>query len=122
MAPNIPNGSTTSSDIPSRSRWSQSLAFIKKHSNFYRVHLTSFTIVPFVFGAIMYASNGQYPVSFLDCLFLCYSAMSNTGLGTVNLSTVTVWQQVILFFMMLLGHIVSFSFGLDGKFLTIPRQ
>lgn len=50
--------------------------------------------------------EGEYPVAYIDALFLTYSAMTVTGLSTVNLSTTTPFQQAILFFLMLLGDVV----------------
>lgn len=45
--------------------------------------------------------------AFIDALFLCYSALTVTGLSTINLSTLTVFQQVILLVLMILGNVVS---------------
>jgi hypothetical protein len=77
--------------------------------------------VPLIFSGIFYASNGRFHIQFTDTLFLCYSAMTDTGLSTVNLSTLTVWQQVILFLLMML---VSVSYALEllqlvGKYRVI---
>lgn len=68
---------------------------------FYRVHLFAFVSIPLISSGIFYACNGRYHVSYLDSLFLCYSSMTVTGLSTVNLSTITVWQQVMLYLLML---------------------
>lgn len=76
------------------------LNFVKQHSTFFRVHATAFTVIPLIFAGIFYASNGRFHISFLDSLFLCYSAMTVTGLSTINLSTLTTWQQFILYFLM----------------------
>lgn len=57
----------------------------------------------------MYASNGEFFVSYIDCLYNCVSAMTVCGLATVNLSGLTVWQQVILFLQMCLGSPVVVS-------------
>ncbi|EDR09603.1 uncharacterized protein LACBIDRAFT_326076 [Laccaria bicolor S238N-H82] len=67
---------------------------------FFRVHPFAFTFIPLIFSGIFYASNGRYHVSYVDALFLCYSAMTVTGLSTVDLSTTTGWQQAILYFLM----------------------
>ncbi|KAF8704583.1 TrkH potassium transport family, partial [Rhizoctonia solani] len=80
-----------------------------KHLNFYRVHLLSFTFIPVISAAIFYASNGSTKISYLDSLFMCASAMTTSGLNTVNLSTTTVWQQVILAFLMFIGNSTSIS-------------
>lgn len=45
--------------------------------------------------------------AFIDALFLCYSALTVTGLSTVNLSTCTVFQQVILYVLQAVGDVVS---------------
>ena len=44
--------------------------------------------------------------AFIDALFLCYSALTVTGLSTVNLSTLTAFQQAILFVLMGIGNVV----------------
>ncbi|KAJ7448435.1 potassium transporter [Mycena galericulata] len=83
--------------------------FVWTHGTYYRIHFTAFTIIPLIAGAIFYGCNGQFHVSFLDSLFVCYSAMTVTGLSTVNLSTTTAWQQVILYIMMLIGDFTVVS-------------
>ncbi|CAD6893120.1 unnamed protein product [Tilletia controversa] len=77
--------------------------------SFYRVHLTVFTLVPLVAAGIFYAANGEVEIPFIDCLFVCVSAMTMTGLVTFNISTATVFQQAILFFLMCIGNIVAVS-------------
>ncbi|KAJ6542799.1 potassium transporter [Mycena capillaripes] len=79
------------------------------HGTFYRLHLTAFTIIPLIAAGIFYGCNGRFHVSFLDSLFVCYSAMTVTGLSTINLSTTTPWQQVILYVLMLIGDIAMVS-------------
>ncbi|KAF5353410.1 hypothetical protein D9756_007889 [Leucocoprinus leucothites] len=83
--------------------------FIDKECTFYRVHLTAFVFIPLIASGIFYASNGRYHVNFLDALFMCYSAMTVTGLATVNMSTLTPWQQVIMFILMMMGDITTIS-------------
>jgi hypothetical protein len=65
--------------------------------NFYRIHLTFFTLHPLIWSGIFYGANGRYPVRYIDALFLCFSAQTVTGLSTVNLSSLTGFQQFILF-------------------------
>ncbi|KAK0433448.1 potassium transporter [Armillaria borealis] len=76
---------------------------------FYRIHLVAFVFIPLVSSGIFYGCNGRFHISFLDSLFLCYSAMTVTGLSTVNLSTLTAWQQVMLFLLMMIGDITTVS-------------
>ncbi|KAF8637169.1 hypothetical protein AX17_003073 [Amanita inopinata Kibby_2008] len=83
--------------------------FTIKELTFFRVHLCAFTILPLIASAIFYASNGRFHVKFIDALFLCYSAMTVTGLVTINMSTVTVWQQVILYLLMAAGNVTTVS-------------
>ncbi|KIP02880.1 hypothetical protein PHLGIDRAFT_32026 [Phlebiopsis gigantea 11061_1 CR5-6] len=79
--------------------------WVQKEANFFRIHLLFFLLVPLVAAGIFCAANGQYPVAFIDALFLCYSALTVTGLSTVNLSTCTVFQQVILYALQGLGDV-----------------
>ncbi|KAJ7662917.1 cation transport protein-domain-containing protein [Mycena rosella] len=78
------------------------------HGTFYRLHLTAFTIIPLIAAGIFYACNGRFPVSFLDSLFVWYATVT-VGLSTINLSTITAWQQVILYILMLIGDITVVS-------------
>lgn len=90
-------------------RWYNCIAtFCKQHLNFYRIHLLVFTFTPLIFAGIFYASSTN-PIAFIDCLFLCVSAMTVTGLATINVSTSTAWQQAILFFLMAIGNITAVS-------------
>ncbi|GAA5981464.1 hypothetical protein JCM5350_004076 [Sporobolomyces pararoseus] len=82
--------------------------FATQHLNFYRIHLLCFTFIPLIASGIFYASNGPSPqnqIAYIDCLFLCFSAMTVCGLTTVLFANITVWQQVILFFLMTTGSI-----------------
>ncbi|KAL7422889.1 hypothetical protein Q5752_002186 [Cryptotrichosporon argae] len=90
-------------------RLEQLLAIFARSLNFYRLHVIVFTVVPLVFSGIMYASNTKYRIAYIDCLFMCTSAMTVTGLATINLSTLSPWQQVILFLQMLIGSVVFVS-------------
>ncbi|KAF8161298.1 cation transport protein-domain-containing protein [Crassisporium funariophilum] len=82
---------------------------LRKHLNFYRTHILVFTFTPLIFSGIFYASNGQYKISYIDSLFNCVSAMTVCGLATVNLSSLTGWQQTILFIQMCMGNPVVVS-------------
>ncbi|KIK67556.1 hypothetical protein GYMLUDRAFT_257413 [Collybiopsis luxurians FD-317 M1] len=85
------------------------LAFIRHQLNFYRVHVLFFTLTPLIFSGIFYASNGEFKISYIDALFNCVSAMTVCGLTTIDLSSLTPWQQVILFIQMCLGSPVLVS-------------
>ncbi|KIJ31257.1 hypothetical protein M422DRAFT_104826, partial [Sphaerobolus stellatus SS14] len=77
--------------------------------NFYRIHVLVFTFTPLIAAGIFYASNGEFHIAFIDALFLCVSSMTVTGLATVDLSSLTLWQQVIMFLLMCLGSPISIS-------------
>jgi hypothetical protein len=77
-----------------RKQWWHTLRF---ELNFYRIHWLFFTLHPLIWSGIFYAANGQYKVPYIDCLFLCVSSQTVTGLSTVNLSTTTGFQQFVLF-------------------------
>lgn len=93
-----------------KSRWNKIGEFLDRESSFYRIHLATFVLVPLITSGIFYACNGRNHIPYVDSLFVCYSAMTVTGFSTVNLSTLTAWQQVILFLLMMivrplhLGH------------------
>jgi Trk-type K+ transport system membrane component len=54
----------------------------------------------------MYGINTEYKISYVDCLFLCFSSMTVNGLATVDLSTLSTMQQVLMFLQMLIGSLV----------------
>ncbi|KAJ8486785.1 hypothetical protein ONZ51_g4605 [Trametes cubensis] len=84
-------------------------AYLRRHLNFYRVHLLFFTFTPLIFSGIFYAGNGEYHIDYIDCLFNCVSAMTVCGLATVDLSSLTPFQQAVLFIQMCLGSPVVIS-------------
>lgn len=63
-------------------------AFLSQHFNFFRLHLTVFTLLPLIVSGILYAANagstgnanyvatGVQRVEYVDALFLCFSAMT----------------------------------------------
>ncbi|KAJ9474569.1 Low-affinity potassium transport protein [Pseudozyma hubeiensis] len=80
-----------------------------KNLNFYRVHVLVFTFTPLIAAAIFYACNGENHIKFIDCLYVCVSAMTVTGLVTFNISTTNGGQQAILFILMCFGNISAVS-------------
>jgi hypothetical protein len=74
------------------------------------------TVTPLVFSGIFYACNGRYHISYIDALFNCFSSMCCCGLATINLSSLTGWQQAILFIQMNIGNPVS-GFLWNGAFV-----
>ncbi|RDX49309.1 hypothetical protein OH76DRAFT_1403887 [Lentinus brumalis] len=84
-------------------------SYVFRHLNFYRVHLVFFTFTPLIFSGIFYAVNGEFHISYIDCLFNCVSAMTVCGLASVDLSSLTGYQQALLFIQMCLGSPVVVS-------------
>lgn len=107
MSEHYEHQNSTDRRTPGTTRRLGFVDFVLKECTFFRVHLFAFTFLPLIFSGIFYGCNGRFHISFLDALFLCYSAMTVTGLSTVNLSTTTAWQQIILYLLMMLVCIVS---------------
>ncbi|KLO13675.1 TrkH-domain-containing protein [Schizopora paradoxa] len=82
---------------------------IRSNLNFFRIHLLAFTITPLIFSGIFFAANGEFHIAYVDSLFLCVSAMTVTGLATVDLSSLTGVQQAVLFVLQCLGSPVLVS-------------
>ncbi|PWN49886.1 hypothetical protein IE53DRAFT_122868 [Violaceomyces palustris] len=107
--PKLPKAAVPSFLKPTSRRVARISHWAGHHLNFFRVHVLVFTIVPVIAAAIFYASNEDVYVPFIDCLFVCVSAMTVTGLTTINVSTSTGWQQAILFILMCIGNISAVS-------------
>ncbi|RSH85304.1 low affinity potassium transporter [Saitozyma podzolica] len=82
---------------------------LEKQLNFYRLHLLFFTFTPLILSGVMYGVSTAYHIAYIDCLFLCMSSMTVTGLATVDLSTLSAFQQFILFFQQIIGSLVFVS-------------
>lgn len=86
--------------------------------NFYRLHMLYFVITIGLFSVIVYYGGGSLTDSsapngtklgYIDALFLCCSAMTTTGLNTVNLGDLSSLQQSMLCILMLIGNVVFLS-------------
>lgn len=66
-------------------------------------------IVPLIMAAIFSASNGRFKIPFIDALFMCISAGTRTGLTTIDLSSMSVWQQAIIVVLEFIGNQVRCS-------------
>ncbi|KAI4756542.1 TrkH-domain-containing protein [Aureobasidium sp. EXF-3400] len=86
--------------------------------NFYRLHLYYFIFTILLSSIIVYGSttNGnsgnaqnQFNLRYIDALFLCASAMTNSGLNVVNLGAITGFQQAVLFILIPLGNVMVVS-------------
>ena len=82
--------------------------------NFYRLHVIYFLLTIIISSIIIYGSgiNGNsgdaeatFKLRYIDAVFLCASAMCNTGLNTVNLHNLTGFQQSILYVLIIIGNV-----------------
>ncbi|WVQ97343.1 hypothetical protein IAU59_004454 [Kwoniella sp. CBS 9459] len=101
----MPSLPTLPSHLALPSRATKVKTVVLSSLNFYRVHLITFTVIPLIMSAIMYGCNTQYHIHYIDCLFCCMSAMTVTGLATINLSTLSAVQQAIIFVQMIIGSL-----------------
>ncbi|KAI7938640.1 hypothetical protein MJO28_014219 [Puccinia striiformis f. sp. tritici] len=80
--------------------------------NFYRCHLLAFMFIPFFFAIVFYlahSSDQSEQPAFIDCLFMCHSAMTMTGLNTILLASLTRFQQALLYILMSIGSTTMIS-------------
>ncbi|KAK1510108.1 cation transporter [Colletotrichum abscissum] len=78
--------------------------------NFITLHYAYFIGTTLLASAIFYASSNPHgSISYVDSLFLVISAMTEAGLNTVNLSEITMWQQVMLWLLIIIGSSVWVS-------------
>lgn len=83
--------------------------------NFYRVHLIYFVTSVLVSSAVYYgATDAERPIAYIDCLLVSTSAITGAGLSPTNLSYINVYQQTILFILMILGSTVWVSIVVLG--------
>ncbi|GAM82999.1 hypothetical protein ANO11243_009850 [Dothideomycetidae sp. 11243] len=80
--------------------------------NFYRCHLAYFILTILITSGVLWgASPHGHSISYPDALFLSASAMTTTGLNTVNLNVLGGYQQSILLVLMVLGDLSVVSIG-----------
>lgn len=79
--------------------------------NFITVHYAYFILSCLLFALIFWGtgSPSSLQISFLDSLYLSMSALTSTGMNTVNVSQMSTGQQIVLFIAMLLGHPILIS-------------
>ncbi|KAJ3495806.1 hypothetical protein NLG97_g3126 [Lecanicillium saksenae] len=90
-----------------------SLRSMSKHVpslNYITIHYCYFILVCLLSSVIFWASSKpDGHISYVDSLFVVVSAMTEAGLNTVNLSTMTTWQQTILFLLIIFGSSIWVS-------------
>ncbi|PQE19086.1 cation transporter protein [Rutstroemia sp. NJR-2017a BBW] len=78
--------------------------------NFITVHYTYFITTCLITSLIFWgSSHPSKSISYTDSLFLVISAMTEAGLNTVDLSTMTTFQQVLLWLLIICGSAVFVS-------------
>ncbi|KAK9326801.1 hypothetical protein V1520DRAFT_100320 [Lipomyces starkeyi] len=83
---------------------------LRPRVHFLTLHYAYFIGMCFLTSIIFWgASTPARSVRYIDSLFLTISAMTRAGLNTVNLSTLNTFQQVLLFFLIILGSAVGVS-------------
>jgi hypothetical protein len=86
------------------------------------------TLTPLILSGILFGANSPTTdapaIPYIDCLFLCVSAMTVCGLATVDLSRLTGFQQALLFAQSCVGSPVSsFSCGfLSRPWVLLSRE
>lgn len=79
--------------------------------NFITVHYTYFIITALLGSAIFYGtSSPPYSVGWWDSLFMVTSALTGSGLNSVNVSQLTTFQQAELCVLMIMGSQVLVSY------------
>ncbi|KAK2023014.1 TrkH-domain-containing protein [Colletotrichum zoysiae] len=78
--------------------------------NFITLHYAYFIGTTLLASVVFYVSSSPHgSIGYVDSLFLVVSAMTEAGLNTVNLSAMTVWQQVMLWLLIIVGSSVWVS-------------
>jgi hypothetical protein len=79
-------------------------------ANFITLHYVYFVASCLVASTIFYGSSTlAFHVSYVDSLFLVISAMTESGLNTVNLSQINTGQQILLWLLMVVGSSIWVS-------------
>ncbi|KAJ4364099.1 hypothetical protein N0V83_009554 [Neocucurbitaria cava] len=81
--------------------------------NFYRAHMLYFIIVIGITSVIVYGQGvavgpkevGGPHLTYMNALYMCCSAMTTTGLNTINLGGVSGFQQAVFCILMIIGNI-----------------
>lgn len=79
-------------------------------ANFITIHYIYFVATCLLASIIFYGSStSTFRVSYVDSLFLVISAMTESGLNTVNLSQINTGQQFLLWVLMVVGSSIWVS-------------
>jgi Trk-type K+ transport system membrane component len=90
--------------------------------NFITIHYTYFVVTCLVTSVIFWgASTPAHSVRFIDALFLVVSAMTLSGLGSINLSTINTFQQIMLFVLIMMETCFREEVSYCGREETAKR-
>src|ERR1700738_2064910 len=79
--------------------------------NFMTLHYTYFITSILLFSVIFWGSTRpDQSIDYVDCLFMVTSAMTETGLNTINMSQLNIVQQVLLFMLMIGGSSIFVTY------------
>ncbi|KAH7020895.1 cation transport protein-domain-containing protein [Microdochium trichocladiopsis] len=79
--------------------------------NFITLHYTYFIVTALVGSGIFYgASSPPYSIGWWDSMFMVMSALTASGLNTINVSQLTTFQQAELCLLMIIGSQVLVSY------------
>ncbi|ETS79660.1 hypothetical protein PFICI_09513 [Pestalotiopsis fici W106-1] len=94
--------------------WARRWAVVRPYLppvNFITLHYAYFIITAIIGSLIFWGSSApQYSIGWWDSLFMVMSALTASGLNTVNLSQLTTFQQVQLCVYMIMGSQVIISY------------
>lgn len=108
-----------------------SISYQLPPATFITIHYAYFIGVSLLASIIFWGSSTPArSISYTDSLFLVVSAMTLAGLNSVNLSQMNTFQQIILFFLLLLGSTITVSIAVvyvrmkafERRFTTIVEQ
>jgi hypothetical protein len=78
--------------------------------NFITLHYAYFVVTCMIASVIFWgASTPAHSVRYIDALFLVVSAMTLSGLGSINLSIINTFQQIMLFVLIMMGSAIFVS-------------
>mgnify|MGYP002349127714 CR=1 FL=1 len=79
--------------------------------NYITIHYGYFISIILASSLIFWGSSNPFrSVSYVDSLFMVTSALTNTGLNSRNLSELTTWQQVQIWWLLIIGSPIWISF------------
>lgn len=82
--------------------------YLVDHSTYFRLHFLYFVLLGHISAISLYCiENFQY--SYVDCLYMAYSAVCMVGLASLDVAKLTIASQIVLMFTVLLGGVVLSS-------------